>query len=67
MIINNFDLFRPSFGPVETNAVLIVYSNAKLSFTVTRQAFQAISWWYAQFIKKSNRVKLIKFSSGNFP
>jgi hypothetical protein len=67
MIINNFDSFRSAFGPVETNAVLIVYSNAKLSFTITRQAFQAISWGYAEFIKKSNRIKLIKLSSGNFP
>jgi len=40
VVINNFNVFRTSFGPAEAHPKLLVDSNAMLTSTITRQRLQ---------------------------
>jgi len=44
MIINNLNFERITISPNETNAVLIVYADAVLTFPITLQNFEMIGW-----------------------
>src|SRR5262249_47569931 len=43
MIVDDLDIIRMSIAPTKTDAPLVVYSDAVLSFSLTDQAFQPVS------------------------
>lgn len=48
VIVDDFDIPRPSIRPNEANAVMVVYSNAELPRTRTSQSLETIAWWTIQ-------------------
>jgi hypothetical protein len=67
VIINNFNLIRTVFCPDKTNTILIIDTNTMLSFSFSRQGFQAIARRDFQFQQSSGRIDLIKFTCSNSP
>jgi hypothetical protein len=65
MVINNFDIFRTSFGPAEANPDLPVDSNAVLTLAVTMQWLQHISRRYFKIIQLACSLELPNFPQGN--
>src|SRR5690554_8173844 len=65
MVINNFDIFRASLGPAETNPELFVDSNAVLALAVTMQWLQHISGRYFQIIQLACSLELPNLPQGN--
>src|SRR5580693_6633230 len=51
MIIDDFNVKRVAFEPMETESPLIVDSNAMLALAISRQCFQAISGRETQVVK----------------
>jgi hypothetical protein len=67
MIINDLQVGWTIISPAKTDAILLVDSNAVLSFAISRQSFRSIARWYPQFFQSLNGVQLIQFSHRNAP
>jgi hypothetical protein len=65
VVINNFNVFRTSFGPAKAHPKLLVDSNAMLTSTITRQRLQLITGWYFKIIQLTCCLKLPNFPQGN--
>lgn len=63
MIIRDLYVVGPVFAPEETNAVLIVNPDAVLSFAISSQRFEAISWRDPQIIQSGGGMNHIELSS----
>jgi hypothetical protein len=49
--------------PLEANSPLIVYANAVLSPSVSRQLFEPIRWRYPQVLQNLSGIQYLKLSS----
>ena len=67
MVVRDFDFVRALFPPAETKSVLLVDSNAVLSFPVTGERFQSVARRAFQIVEASCCVKDEKFGSGSPP
>lgn len=67
MVIGDFHLFRSLFRPMETKSVLLVDSNAVLSFPISGKGFQTIARRAFQVIEVAGGVKDEEFGSGSPP
>ena len=65
MVINNFNVFRTSFGPAEAHPELPVDSNAVLSLAITMQRLQHIAGWYFKIIQLTCSLELPNSPQGN--
>jgi len=57
MVIGNFDGFRVPVDPFETNAPLIVDSDAPFSSTIAHQFLEAICRWDLEVLQVRGRVQ----------
>lgn len=64
MIVDNFDLMSMSGFPDEANAVLVIYSNAVLAFSVALECLQFVVWWNSKGLKIGSGSKHSKLESG---
>jgi hypothetical protein len=64
MRVNDLDVeWAPlAIGPLETDAPLIVDSDAVLSRSIALQGFKAIAWWGHQVTKRHRRLDTIKLA-----
>jgi hypothetical protein len=67
MVIDNLDQQRTPVIPLETNPVLIVDSNAMLSFPITGKFFKAITRWHHQIVQPCRRIQLIQLPCRDSP
>lgn len=67
MIVCNFNINWTRLGPFEADAILVINSNAMLTFSFSGERLQMISRWYAKLVKRNNGVKLIEFSRRDIP
>ena len=51
VVVNYLHFVRAALRPNETNAVLIVDTNAMLPLPVTGQSLKPVAWWYSQLIE----------------
>ena len=65
MVVRDFDFVRALFPPAETKSVLLVDSNAVLSFPVTVERFQSVAWRAFQIVEAGGCVKDEKLGSGS--
>jgi len=65
MVINNFDIFRTSLGPVEANPELPVDPNAVLTLAITMQRLQQIAGRYFKIIQLTCSLELPNLPQGN--
>jgi hypothetical protein len=56
MVVHDFHPMRTIAPPDETNAPLVIYPYAVLSFAITLQGFQAIPWGNLQTCQFGCRV-----------
>lgn len=56
MVVDYFDADGMPLAPLETDAPLVVDSNAVLAFSVARKPFQAIAGWRPQILYRICRV-----------
>jgi ABC-type uncharacterized transport system permease subunit len=66
MIVRNFHILCTSFGPPETDAVLVIYPDAVLAFPVTLESFKSVAGWNTQVIQLYGNLQLTQFTSGDF-
>jgi hypothetical protein len=62
MVVDDFDMIRPSFGPDETDAPLIVDADRVLATPVSSERFQPVCRRRAQIAKIARLMKHIKLS-----
>ena len=74
MIIHNLHVVSIIVQPLETDAPLMVNTNAVLAFPVSAKGLQPVPWRSAQVIETRRKVKLREFAKrhsmnprGNFP
>jgi len=67
MVVCDFDFVGMAFLPLKTDPVLLVNSDAVLSFSIPREALQPVAWWNYQLSQHTRAVDLIQFSLGNPP
>jgi len=65
VVVYYLNIFRTGFGPSETDAVLVVDSNAVLSEAITFQCFKSVSWRNSQILKPGCDLKLPEFPASN--
>ncbi len=72
MVVGDFHLVRTLFRPAETETVLLVDSNAVLTFPVTGERFQSVARRALQIVEARGGVKgksfvlaLRRMSAGN--
>jgi hypothetical protein len=51
MVVNYFNILWTIFSPNEAKPVLIVYSDAVLTFSISFKRFQSVPWWGAKEIQ----------------
>ena len=56
MVINDFDVIRMAFLPVEAYPPLIVNPDAPLAFSLADKLFQAVSWRYTKKFQSCRSV-----------
>jgi len=52
VVIRDFNIEWTIFSPLETNPILVIDTNAVLSFPISRKRLQAIARWNAEFIER---------------
>jgi hypothetical protein len=62
MIICNPNLNRSGIRPTKNNTPLLVYPDAVVTFQISAQGFQPISWWSLPVIETGCVMEHIKFS-----
>ena len=67
VVIHNFNLIGSGIRPKETDAILVVDSDAMLPLSISNQRFQPITRRNSQFVQCGYGIKLVEFSSGDFP
>ena len=63
MIVDDFHLFSALPGPTEAKTILLVDSNAVLSFIIAGKGFQAIAGWTCQIVKTGGGMEDEQFGS----
>ena len=56
MIVSNFNIEHLSISPNETNAILIVNTDAVLALAITFQGFKTIAWKDCKIAQFMSRV-----------
>lgn len=65
VIVDDFDGFRVAVDPAETDAELIVDSDAVLATAVSFERFQAVAGWDAQVVKSAGNLQLAQLPASN--
>ena len=67
VIIDDLDIRRAGTRPLETDAVLIVDSNAVLPPAISTQRLQPIAWRNPQLIQSRDRIQLVQLPPSDTP
>jgi hypothetical protein len=67
VIIGYFYIRRTDFTPRKTDAVLIVDSDAHLTFPTSPKLFETVSGRYFEFIRRNDGIELIEFAACALP
>jgi hypothetical protein len=67
MIVNDLNIGWAIVGPTKANAILLIDSDAVLSFTVAGQSFKSIARWNLQLVQPLRGVQLVQFSCRDAP
>jgi hypothetical protein len=67
MIIHNHDLIWTTFSPDKTDAVLVIDTNAMLTFAVPSKGFYTIPRRYTQILQCNNGIKQVQFPDCDAP
>jgi hypothetical protein len=62
MVVHDLNVKGIRFNPAEADPPLIVHPNAVLPRPVTRQCFQAISWYCSEIGNHRGRMDLVQLS-----
>jgi hypothetical protein len=65
VLVNNFDLFRPSIRPLKYDSPLIAYANRMLPREVSPQRLQAISGRSGEITQQDCGVELCQFAASD--
>jgi hypothetical protein len=65
VIVDNLDFVGIPVSPLETDAPLIIDTNAMLAQPIAYQFFQAIGWRASQVLQRSGVVEHAQFTQGN--
>jgi len=65
VIVDNLDFVGIPISPLETDAPLIIDTNAMLAQPIPYQFLQAIGWWASQVLQRSCVVEHTQFAQGN--
>lgn len=66
MIVYDFHILDPAFGPDETHAVFVIDANGMLAFAVALERLQPIAGRDPQVVELLGDVELLEFAEGNF-
>jgi hypothetical protein len=58
MIIYDFDILGTRFRPAKANTDSIINANTVLSYPITPESLEAISWWDAEVLQPPGDFKL---------
>jgi hypothetical protein len=64
MVVNNFNIFWPIFGPNKANSVPVIDADRMLPLPVSRERFKMVAWGYTQILKICGDIKLGKLTQG---
>ena len=67
MVVHYLYLRRSALCPNETDAVLVVDSDAVLPLPISSECLQLIPWWNSEIVKGDHRVKLVELASRHCP
>jgi hypothetical protein len=67
MVVHDFHFVRFAVDPPETNAILLVDTNAVLPPSFALEGFQLIAGGDPQLVQNSHGIELIEFASGHAP
>src|SRR5690606_27444909 len=60
MVVGDFNSFWTLIGPEETNSILIIDTNAVLTFSVSCKCFKPVSRGNSQLIEQRYRIQLVQ-------
>ena len=63
MVIHDFDIFGAIVRPTETNAELIIHTNAVLTSAIAFQRLQPIAWRNPKILQPVRDLKLSQLAS----
>jgi hypothetical protein len=63
VVVDNLHLLRPSLGPTETDAVLLIDANGVLAAPIAAERFQAIAGRRTKIAEHGRRVEVLQFAN----
>jgi hypothetical protein len=63
MVVSDLDVFWPTIGPDEADAVLLIDANRMLPVTISTQRFKPIPWRKAQTAERDRSIELVELPS----
>src|SRR6266571_7479044 len=64
VVVGDLDIGCISVAPDETEAPLVIYSDAHLSGSISGQSFKPVSWRISQIIHRSRGIELTELAQG---